>query len=212
MKNPADYSGCRRNTVDSTRLSRRELLAQAGSLAALGCIAAPAEAGGLANGRRTAQGRDAVPDRHPQGAHRSDHGAAARRRVAGRAGRRGSVGLRHQPAGDEGPGSVLAHEVRLAGPAGAHEPAAAVQGARRGLRHPLRARARLRGEPASDRHESRLAEHVPGVCQGRRAAGAPGARRKTRSRSSSRRCPATRSRPNRPGRSARRRPRGSGTG
>ena len=169
--------------MGSTRLSRRDLLAQAGSLAALGCIGGPGRSGGRANTWRAAQRRDAVPDRHPEGAHRSDHRAARRRRVAGRAGRRGSVGLRHQPGGDEGPGPALAHEVRLEGPAGAHEPAAAVQGARRGLRHPLRARARLRPEPAADRLQPRVAEHVPGVCEGRRAAGAsrkarrPGRRR-----------------------------------
>ena len=202
--------------MGSTRLSRRELLAQAGSLAALGSIAGPAEAAASQTAGELSERRDARSgSTSRKRAHRSDHGAGARRRVAGCAGRSRSVGLRHQPAGDEGPGAALATQLRLAGPAGAHEPAAAIHGARRGLRHPLRARARLRAEPAADHLQPRLAEHVPGVCEGRRAAGASrGARRPRRRRVLGRRPVAARLRvlvQAAPGRSARRRPRGCGT-
>ena len=169
--------------MGSTRLSRRDLLAQAGSLAALGCIGGPAEAaavqtpGGLPKG--VTPFRIEIPK------------ARIDRIIA----QLGDVEWPDAPE-DADPwayGTSLAvmkdlvqhwrTQVRLEGQAGAHEPAATVQGARRGLRHPLRARARLRPEPAADRLQPRVAEHVPGVCEGRRAAGAsrkarrPGRRR-----------------------------------
>ena len=164
--------------MGSTRLSRRDLLAQAGSLAALGCIGAPAEAaavqtpGGLPKGvtpfrieipkaridRITAQLGDVEWPDAPEDADPWAYGTSLavmkdlvqywRTRYDWRARQARMNQLPQFKARVEGYDIHFVH-VRGSG-----------------------------AESAADRLQPRVAEHLPGVREGRRAAGAPGKARR----------------------------------